>query len=183
MCIIHQVITVRWRAFFLAVACTVASATAVAAQAARSIRAAPLPDQGRVRFSAEAQDALRTLWGASVDAKQERVACIGGRRVHGVVYITRVRRLASTRADSMTVSARESLRTCGPPRWLGTVHTHIAMLDGRPYVLFSGSDRIVIKMWRHQWKTDGVFCILYSESEANCEARADDAVQVTYSAR
>lgn len=183
MCIIHHVTTVRWRSLFLTVACSVASATAVAAQAARSIRSAPLPDQGRVHFSADAQDELSELWGASIRAKQERVACIGGRLVHGAVYITRVRQLSSSRADSMTVSARESLRTCGPPRWLGTVHTHIAMLDGRPYVLFSGSDRIVIKMWRHQWKTDGVFCILYSESEANCEASADDAVQVTYSAK
>lgn len=154
----------------------------VVAQAARSIRSASTPDQNRFHFSATARTELGKLWVASTHAKQERVACIGGSIVHGVAYITRVRRLSGSRADSMTVSARESLNTCGPPAWLGTVHTHIALLDGQPYVLFSGSDRIVIDMWRHQWKTNGVFCILYSESEANCETSADNAQQVTYSA-
>ncbi|HEX5435651.1 MAG TPA: hypothetical protein VFW98_00725 [Gemmatimonadaceae bacterium] len=139
-------------------------------------------NRGPFHFSARAQRALRDLWAASMAAKQERVACIGGTVVHGVTYITRVRRLVAAHADSMTISARESLQTCGPPTWLGTVHTHIATVNGQPYVLFSGSDMIVMEMWRRQWKTDGVFCILYSESEANCEARADSAERVMYSA-
>lgn len=110
------------------------------------------------------------------------MACLGGSVVHGVAYVTHVYRLTVARADSMTISARESLRKCGPPEWLGTVHTHIALADGQPYVLFSGSDLVVMQMWREQWKREGVFCILYSESEANCEARPDSTERVSYAA-
>jgi len=137
--------------------------------------------RGRVRFSDEARASLRELWSESTDAKQERVACLGGSLVQGVAYVTHVYRLSVSRADSMTISARESLRKCGPPNWLGTVHTHIALADGQPYVLFSGSDMVVMQMWRAQWKREGVFCILYSESEANCEAQPDATERVTYS--
>lgn len=101
--------------------------------------------------------------------------------VQGVAYVTHVYRLTVSRADSMTISARESLRKCGPPNWLGTVHTHIALADGQPYMLFSGSDLVVMQMWRAQWKREGVFCILYSESEANCEAQPDATEHVIYS--
>jgi len=137
--------------------------------------------RGRVRFNDEARASLRELWSESTDAKQERVACLGGSMVQGVAYVTHVYRLSVSRADSMTISARESLRKCGPPNWLGTVHTHIALADGQPYMLFSGSDLVVMQMWRAQWKREGVFCILYSESEANCEAQPDATEHVIYS--
>jgi len=186
--IIHHRIAARCQSFALAVACTTACAIPAAAQSNRASDAkpsdpAPTATTSEVRFTDEARAGLRDLWTESIGAKQERVACLGGSVVHGVAYVTHVYRLTVARADSMTISARESLRKCGPPEWLGTVHTHIALADGQPYVLFSGSDLVVMQMWREQWKREGVFCILYSESEANCEASADDAVQVTYSAK
>lgn len=185
MSIIHQHIAVRCHSFVLAFACITAAAIPAAAQSNRAFgqgaaEPAPTPATGQVRFTDEARAGLRDLWTESIDAKQERVACLGGSVVHGVAYVTHIYRLTVSRADSMTISARESLRKCGPPDWLGTVHTHIAMADGQPYILFSGSDLVVMQMWREQWKREGVFCILYSESEANCEARPDATVRVSY---
>jgi hypothetical protein len=119
--------------------------------------------------ASEARGPLHELWEASLSAKQERVACLGGRIDHDVVYITRVEMLAPSRADSADISAVASLRECSAPTWLGTVHTHIATFHGRPYTIFSAPDRYVMMLWREKWKAPGVFCILYSEADANCE--------------
>jgi hypothetical protein len=126
-------------------------------------------DDATFRFSDEARDALRSLWQESVDAKEERVACIGGVVDPSGAAITRVHELTTSRADSFGVSAVASLRRCAPPNWLGTVHTHIARQDGQPYILFSGADRIIMQMWRSRWHADGVFCILYDDTHAHCE--------------
>lgn len=62
------------------------------------------------------------------------------------------------------------LATCGPPSWRGTVHTHVALRDGRqPYSLFSGADRGIMMLWWRRWREDGIFCLLYSTEEVICE--------------
>jgi hypothetical protein len=138
-------------------------------------------NHGVFRFAAQARGELRQLWSTSIDAKEERVACLGGYVRDSVVYVTRVSLLEPTRADSANISALESLRQCGPPQWMGTVHTHIARFDGQPYIIFSANDRRVMDLWRHQYRREGVFCILFSEVEANCEAGVALSAEATYS--
>ena len=122
------------------------------------------------RFELDARPQLHQLWNASIDAKAERVACLAATIEGDTVRISDVFPLGTTRADSLGVSARASLDTCGPPRWRGTVHTHVALHDGRrPYSLFSGADRGVMMLWWQQWREDGVFCLLYTEQDVICE--------------
>jgi hypothetical protein len=122
------------------------------------------------RFEAEAQPELHRLWDASALAKAERVACLAAEIEADTVRISRVLALEETRADSLGVSAATSLESCGPPEWRGTVHTHVALRDGRsPYSLFSGADRGVMMLWWQRWNVDGVFCLLYSGEEVICE--------------
>jgi hypothetical protein len=117
----------------------------------------------------EAQASMRALWSASVAAKAERVACLASVVDGDTLRITHVLPLEAG-ADSLAVSAGASLEMCGPPRWQGTVHTHIVLANGhRPYALFSGADRGVMLMWWQRWKADGTFCLLYSENQAHCE--------------
>jgi hypothetical protein len=86
------------------------------------------------------------------------------------VRISEVLPLEVGHSDSLGVSASASLETCGPPRWRGTVHTHVALRDGRsPYSLFSGADRGVMMLWLKRWREDGIFCLLYSAEEVICE--------------
>ncbi|HZW51656.1 MAG TPA: hypothetical protein VFF05_07340 [Rudaea sp.] len=129
---------------------------------------APAGD-GPFRIGAQARGPLHRLWENSLSVKQERVACLGGYIDHDVVYITRIEVLAPARADSADISAVASLRECSAPTWLGTVHTHIARFHGLPYTIFSAPDRYVMTLWRERWKAPGVFCILYSDADANCE--------------
>lgn len=126
-------------------------------------------NQGTFRFAASARVALHLLWDRSLRANQERVACLGGQIVDGMVLITHIEPLISRHADSVNISASSSLRQCAPPEWFGTVHTHIAKFHGRPYMFFSGPDRYVMFLWHERWRRTGVFCLLYSETEANCE--------------
>ena len=125
---------------------------------------------GGFSFRTSARDSLRTLWVGSIDAREERVACIGGVRLMGTAYVTRVLPLAPAAADSMHIAAATSIKLCGAPEWFGTVHTHIAKFGGRPFVTFSPDDRRVMSLWRKRWHAEGVFCVLYSETEAHCEA-------------
>ena len=121
------------------------------------------------RFEPDAQTELRRIWIASNAAKTERVACLAGEIRSDTVRVTRILPLAG-RADSLGVSARQSLEQCGPPRWQGTVHTHVALRDGRrPYSRFSGADRGVNRMWWRRWNAEGMFCVLYSPTDAYCE--------------
>jgi hypothetical protein len=130
----------------------------------------PEPVPSAFRFEAEAQPELHRLWDASSLAKAERVACLAAELEGDTVRISRVLPLEVTRADSLGISAAASLESCGPPEWRGTVHTHVALRDGRsPYSLFSGADRGVMMLWWQRWKVDGVFCLLYSGSEVICE--------------
>ena len=121
-------------------------------------------------FAPSAQPELHRLWDASAAAKAERVACLAATIEADTVHISRVLPLEVERADSLGISASASLESCGPPEWRGTVHTHVALRDGRsPYTLFSGADRGVMMMWWQRWRTDGVFCLLYSGDEVICE--------------
>jgi hypothetical protein len=122
-------------------------------------------------FSPEAGSAIRALWQASVAAQAERVACLGATVRDGSVLVTRVLALPPEAADSMGASAVSSIERCGPPEWSGTVHTHVALYDASgPSRRFSGQDRTVMRLWYDRWRADGVFCVVYSERDANCEA-------------
>src|SRR3954466_7862985 len=134
---------------------------------------APVPTA--FRFEPDAGSQLHQLWNASVDARTERVACLAATIESDTVRISDVFPLGASPSDSLGVSARASLDTCGPPRWRGTVHTHVALRDGhRPYNLFSGADRGVMMLWWQQWRDDGVFCLLYTENDVICEIEGPD---------
>lgn len=122
------------------------------------------------RFEGSSSAGLHRLWDQSITAKAERVACLAGVIESDTVRITDVLALEVRSADSLGISAGTSLETCGPPRWKGTVHTHVALRDGRtPYSLFSGADRGIMMMWWQRWREDGIFCLLYSDREVICE--------------
>ena len=130
------------------------------------------------RFEPDAQSELRRLWAASNGAKAERVACLAGEIRLDTVRVTRILPLTGW-ADSLNVSARQSLEECVPPRWQGTVHTHVALYDGqRPYARFSGADRGVNRLWWRRWNTDGMFCVLYSPADAYCEIDGPRGVSI-----
>jgi hypothetical protein len=138
--------------------------------------AAGTPVPTAFRFEVNAGPQLHQLWKASADARTERVACLAATIESDTVRISDVFPLGASRSDSLGVSARASLDTCGPPRWRGTVHTHVALRDGRrPYNLFSGADRGVMMMWWQQWREDGVFCLLYTEHDVICEIEGPDS--------
>lgn len=128
-----------------------------------------------------ARGALETLWTESKRANEERVACIAGHMQGGAFHVTRVEAVPTEKADSLRISPGPSLERCGPPEWYGTVHTHIATFHGRPFATLSPSDRAVMNVWRMKWKQEGVFCVLYSESEAYCEYGTDLNDDVRYS--
>jgi hypothetical protein len=124
----------------------------------------------RFRFEADVTALLRQIWTESAAEKREHVACIAGVVRGDSVKVTRAKLLDVRNADSLGVSARSSIDACGPPNWTGTAHTHIARYDGEhPYPNPSGADRGIMFMWWQRWQVDGMFCILYSETEAFCE--------------
>jgi hypothetical protein len=143
----------------------------------------PVPETpARFAMTPAARGTLQTLWRSSVRANEEMVACLGGERGEdGVVRITRVQPLAPASADSANASAAPSLATCRPPRWFGTVHTHIITSpEGEPYVDFSSPDRDVMARWEQAWRSQGVFCLLYSGEAAHCVAGDFAAADVSY---
>lgn len=142
----------------------------VAALAVRFAAGAPKPIPSAFRFEPDARPALHRLWEASVGAKAERVACLAATIGGDTVEISAVFPLEPGPADSLGISADASLESCGPPQWRGTVHTHVALRDGRhPYALFSGADRGVMTLWWRRWDVDGIFCLLYGPNEVICE--------------
>jgi hypothetical protein len=127
--------------------------------------------QPTFRFSPEAGAVLRELWSASIQAKEERVACLASTIRHDTVFVTRAQALAPEDADSMGISASGSVEECGPPTWSGTVHTHVALYtDSLPSTRFSAQDRTAMRLWYDRWHADGVFCLIYSRQDAHCEA-------------
>jgi hypothetical protein len=149
----------------VAALCLAQSATPLSAQnGAGRARAA-------FRFSPEAGRALRALWDSSLAAREERVACLASSIRNDTVFVAAIAPVESESADSMGISATASVERCGPPQWTGTVHTHIALYtDDLPSTRFSGQDRIAMRLWYDRWHTDGVFCLVYSERNAHCEA-------------
>jgi hypothetical protein len=140
------------------------SAASLAAQQA----GAPKP---AFRFNREAGLALGELWRASLAAREERVACLASSIRNDTVFVSKVAAVEPEEADSMGISATASINKCGPPEWSGTVHTHIALYtDDRPSTRFSAQDRTAMRLWYDRWHTDGVFCLIYSEHDAHCEA-------------
>ncbi len=130
------------------------------------------------RFEPDAQSGLRLLWAASDEAKAERVACLAGEIRSDTVRVTRILSLTGW-ADSLGVSARQSLDACTPPQWQGTVHTHVALYDGRrPYARFSGADRGVNRLWWRRWNADGMFCVVFSAVDAYCEIDGPEGLTI-----
>jgi hypothetical protein len=131
---------------------------------------APRP-RASFQFSPDAGHALRGLWQSSLAAREERVACLASSIRNDTVFVTAIAPLEPEGADSMGISAARSVDECGPPRWSGTVHTHIALYtDDQPSTRFSGQDRIAMRLWYDRWQSDGVFCLIYSARDAHCEA-------------
>ncbi|MFL5495160.1 MAG: hypothetical protein ACJ8DC_12320 [Gemmatimonadales bacterium] len=129
------------------------------------------PPKPAFRFSPEAGRTLTILWQTSVAARQERVACLASTIRHDTVFVSRVLPVEAEGADSMSIGSAEAIEQCGPPKWSGTVHTHVAMYsDSMPSTLFSAQDRGVMRRWYQRWHADGVFCLLYSARDAHCEA-------------
>ena len=126
---------------------------------------------GRFRFSPEAGQALGALWKTSLAAREERVACLASSVRNDTVFVSAIAPVEPEDADSMGISALASVEQCGPPEWSGTVHTHIALYtDDSPSSRFSGQDRIAMRLWYDRWHSDGVFCVVYSDRHAHCEA-------------
>jgi hypothetical protein len=125
---------------------------------------------GAVAIAPGARAELHRLWASSMESRTERVGCLASTIEGDTVRITRVQLLDGLGVDSLAVGAEASLEMCAPPLWQGTVHTHIALRDGRqPYSRFSGADRGVMQTWGQRWKSQGTFCLLYAETSVHCE--------------
>jgi hypothetical protein len=78
-------------------------------------------------------------------------------------------------SDSVSVSrewSRLSVDVCGPPEWVGTVHTH-RIEGGEEHPGLSSNDRAVVSLWHARWRHESVFCVLYSpEKPPYCEHRS-----------
>jgi len=112
---------------------------------------------------------LKQLWQESVAARAERVACLGGTIGPDTVWITAAAQVTTT-ADSLGAGAEASLEQCAPPRWIGTVHTHIRSTDdSEPVARFSPGDRAVMSAWVERWGRKGAFCLLHRPKAAHCE--------------
>ncbi len=113
---------------------------------------------------------LEELWRESVAARAERVACLGGVVGRDTVRITSAEPLPLEGADSLHAHAAASVARCGPPRWIGTAHTHVRSTDDpEPAGRFSPGDRAVMSEWSRRWGRAGAFCVLYSPKAAHCE--------------
>lgn len=138
-----------------------------------------VPSAAPFSFDGAASSVLFDMWRESVDLNQELVACMRGEYRDGVVQITGVRPVNSM-ANFTGAEAAPSLERCGPPQWSGTVHTHIAVFNGLPYATFSPADRGVMRAWELKWKTEGLFCVLYTDDQAYCEYGEDLSGDVPY---
>ncbi len=128
------------------------------------------PAQPAWVFEPEAGATIRSLWDASVTAQQERVACLAGTVDPDTVVVTAARPLEPMETDSLTASAEASLEECGPPQWIGTLHTHVRSTDDpAPAPHFSGQDRVVMSLWASRWRRPGAFCVAYGPRSAHCE--------------
>jgi hypothetical protein len=140
-------------------------------QAPAQAEAVTPPATPAFRFAPEAGAVLAALWQSSMAAKEERVACLAASVRNDTVFVSRILPLAPQEADSMGISSTSSVERCGPPEWVGTVHTHVYLYtDSLPSTTFSAQDRGVMRQWYERWHADGVFCVVYSARNAHCEA-------------
>jgi hypothetical protein len=117
----------------------------------------------------QAKLALQQLGAASLTARREQVACLGGSISPDSVIVNRIK-LLNEPSDSLTASAGLSLATCAPPEWMGTVHSHVRSTDDEaPATRFSPGDRAVMSEWTTRWGGRGAFCLVYSERNMHCE--------------
>lgn len=141
--------------------------------AALALAALPLAGQaGQPAWvlAREAKNGFADLWDASVAARREFVACLGGRLEGDTVFVTAILPIEAAQADSLTAEALGSIERCGPPEWIGTIHSHIRSTDDdAPSPHFSPSDRAVMSAWVRRWGQQGAFCLLDSGSSAQCE--------------
>ncbi len=122
------------------------------------------------QLSREAKNGLADLWDGSITRRREAVACLGGWLEGDTVHLTTVQPLDLSASDSLTAGAEESLARCGPPEWIGTVHTHIRSTDDdQPSPNFSPGDRNVMSAWSARWGAQGAFCLLHGDGVAKCE--------------
>ena len=138
------------------------------------LAAAPLgaqaPAQPHWALAPGVGDSLHALWQRSAALRREQVACLQGAVAPDTVRVTLVQALAVAATDSLTASAEESLAACAPPRWIGTVHTHVRSTDSEiPVNRFSPGDRAAMSAWRSRWGRRGAFCVVYSERGMHCE--------------
>ncbi|MDZ4864721.1 MAG: hypothetical protein SGJ01_14920 [Gemmatimonadota bacterium] len=128
------------------------------------------PAQPAWVFEREAGVTIRSVWDASVLAQQERVACLAGTVGPDTVVVAAAGPLEPREADSLTANAEGSLEQCGPPLWIGTIHTHVRSTDDpSPAPHFSGQDRVVMSLWASRWRRPGAFCVAYGPRSAHCE--------------
>jgi hypothetical protein len=121
-------------------------------------------------IQAPARRVLSALWRASVTARAERVACLSGRIRGDSVWITGAAPVVTAGADSLAAEGEPSLAQCGPPQWIGTVHTHVRSTDdAEPADRFSPGDRAQMSEWARRWSRAGAFCLLHSAQAAHCE--------------
>lgn len=121
-------------------------------------------------LSRDARNALADLWDKSEAERREQVACLAGSVAGDTVQVTAIRVLELTRADSVTAEAGRSIAECGPPGWMGTVHSHVrATDDSLPAPGFSPSDRTVMSEWVETWRRPGAFCVLHGVWRAYCD--------------
>jgi hypothetical protein len=143
---------------------------------AASAQAAPR-DSVRLRqapwtLEKPAQRGFGALWASSIAVRREMVACMGGSVSDSAVRITEVRPLgaAEQEGDSLNAPAERSIAECGPPRWVGTAHSHVRSTDDPdPAPGFSAQDRMVMSLWSSRWAAQGAFCVLYGPHSAHCE--------------
>ncbi len=120
-----------------------------------------------------AQHAFGALWKASIAVRRERVACMAGTVTDDSVRVTAVEPLAASeqQGDSLNAPAERSIAECGPPTWIGTVHTHVRSTDDPdPAPGFSPQDRMVMSLWSGKWAKQGAFCVIYGAHSAHCES-------------
>ena len=117
----------------------------------------------------QAKLALQQLWATSLTMRREQVACLGGTIGPDTVLVNQLRPVEEP-SDSLTASAQQSLATCAPPEWMGTVHSHVRSTDDEsPASRFSPGDRAVMSAWTSRWGGRGAFCLVYSERNMHCE--------------
>ena len=49
---------------------------------------------------------------------------------------------------------------------------------GEPYSRFSGADRGVNRLWWRRWNAEGMFCVVFSATDAYCEIDGPEGLSI-----